>query len=1104
MKKTRTFVRRTCSFVLTAAALLSGPAALAWPDLALTLSGPATASAGDSIGYTLVYTNKGILTASNVTLTDFLPAQLSPDTGSLVGGAFDGTNVTWNLGSLAPRRGGQITFQAVVQAGVYSGQLVTNLARIRTTTLESNTNNNSARVVSSILGPACEPLSLAPLAAQIVCQSGSAMFSVVVLAGSAPYHLQWYKQTSLLSGRTNADLVLTDVGSNDAGTYLVVASNACSQVTNTAALTVNPPVTVLQPPTNQAVCPNDNAEFTVQATGASLAYQWYHGADLLPGQTNDTLVVTNMSIADVGPYIVVLSGACGDAVTNTAFLTLNSPLAIIASPTNEDIVAGSNAVFSLVATGTDLDIQWFFNGQLVGSGSRFELDQVTTNQAGIYSVRISGACSEPITQYATLYVLPPEQLLIPPDNQTNCPGDTAVFSITAVGSGIAYQWFHGTNTLPGQTSETLTLTNVSAADAGVYSVVVSGTVGGPVTNSATLTVNEPVLVFTPPAGQTNCPGDTAIFSVEATGTGLRYQWYEDSVELPSATNSILMVSNVASAATVSVVVAGDCGGPITNTATLTVNTPVSALPLVDQATCPAGTAVFTTVASGTGPFTYSWLKDGNLINGQNSSTLLLTNLTAADSAVYAVVVDGACGAVTNSAALVVNSPATASALTSQTNCAGATAVFSTTVTGSGLFALQWFHDRNLLPDQTGTALVISNLSVADTGSYSVVVSGGCGSVTNSASLTVNPATVATPLSNLVRNPGETAVFTTAAPGTGPFAFAWKHNGAPLGGQTSGSLILSNLTYANEGVYSVEVSGACNVATQSASLHINLAPTVKITDPTNGASFIGPANITVAANASDADGTVTNVIFLQGTNVVSQTTNGNPYLLMLTNTPAGTYSFRAIATDNGGLNATSAPIAVYVIARPPLTVITAMHLDLQTGLFEQTVRVSNPTYSVFNAVRVYIYGISSPLTVYNASGVTNGVPYVQSNQGVPPGSYVDFTIEYYVPLAGVVPNPTLVADLVPPGGAGPAVFGTGQHITRGLMLASRTFMVEFVSLTNRIYYIEYSGDLKNWKAAQPAITGNGTSIQWVDNGQPKTESAPAVTPLRFYRLILLPP
>jgi hypothetical protein len=67
----------------------------------------------------------------------------------------------------------------------------------------------------------------------------------------------------------------------------------------------------------------------------------------------------------------------------------------------------------------------------------------------------------------------------------------------------------------------------------------------------------------------------------------------------------------------------------------------------------------------------------------------------------------------------------------------------------------------------------------------------------------------------------------------------------------------------------------------------------------------------------------------------------------------------------------------------------------------------------------------------------------------------------------------------------------------------TFLVEFLTISNRLYSIQYSSNLRSWKDAQPAVTGNGTRIQWIDNGEPKTESTPAATPARFYRVILLP-
>jgi len=168
-----------------------------------------------------------------------------------------------------------------------------------------------------------------------------------------------------------------------------------------------------------------------------------------------------------------------------------------------------------------------------------------------------------------------------------------------------------------------------------------------------------------------------------------------------------------------------------------------------------------------------------------------------------------------------------------------------------------------------------------------------------------------------------------------------------------------------------------------------------------------------------------------------------------------------------------------------------------------VRVSNPVGSTLGAIRVYISNLTNGTIVWNASGTNNGLPYVESHAAIAPGSYVDFVIEYYVP-SRITPNPVLSAVLVSP--SDPAIYaaaGAIQHIDRGLMLLDRTFLVEFLTAANRTYYIQYSSDLRQWRSVRPGIIGTGTRIQWIDNGEPKTESAPAVTPIRFYRVILVP-
>ena len=94
---------------------------------------------------------------------------------------------------------------------------------------------------------------------------------------------------------------------------------------------------------------------------------------------------------------------------------------------------------------------------------------------------------------------------------------------------------------------------------------------------------------------------------------------------------------------------GSVAQPVT---TLTV--PVSATSLEDQTGVVGDTVVFSTVASGTGPYSYVWSKDGTVIDGQTDSSLTLPNVGLGDAGTYSVIVGGAMGTVTNSATLTVN------------------------------------------------------------------------------------------------------------------------------------------------------------------------------------------------------------------------------------------------------------------------------------------------------------------------------------------------------------------------------------------------------------------------------------------------------------------
>jgi len=91
------------------------------------------------------------------------------------------------------------------------------------------------------------------------------------------------------------------------------------------------------------------------------------------------------------------------------------------------------------------------------------------------------------------------------------------------------------------------------------------------------------------------------------------------------------------------------------------------------------------------------------------------------------------------------------------------------------------------------------------------------------------------------------------------------------------------------------------------------PTVSITSPRNGES-VGSSNLVlVATNAMDSDGLITSVEFFDGTALLGAVTNA-PFIYTITNVSVGSYLITAIATDNTGLSATSAPVAVVVAPR----------------------------------------------------------------------------------------------------------------------------------------------------------------------------------------------
>jgi uncharacterized protein (TIGR03118 family) len=104
-----------------------------------------------------------------------------------------------------------------------------------------------------------------------------------------------------------------------------------------------------------------------------------------------------------------------------------------------------------------------------------------------------------------------------------------------------------------------------------------------------------------------------------------------------------------------------------------------------------------------------------------------------------------------------------------------------------------------------------------------------------------------------------------------------------------------------------------VGTVTVQAAVNVPPTVSITSPANGVTFVSPADVTIQATASDVDGTVVRVEFFDGANSLGSVT-APPYTKKVTLYP-DTHALTAVATDNAGATTTSAAVTATVNTTP---------------------------------------------------------------------------------------------------------------------------------------------------------------------------------------------
>ena len=524
-----------------------------------------------------------------------------------------------------------------------------------------------------------------------ICSGNSTGFTVTATGAGLTY--QWRKgntnltNTGNISGATSSSLTINPATSADAANnYNVIVSGTCSpsDTSSNVSLTVNTAPVITAGPANQSVCLGSSANFTVTATGTGLTYQWRKGSTNLTntgnisGATSASLTINPATIANAASnYNVIVSGTCSPSDTSSnVSLTVNTAPAITTGPTNQTVCSGSSANFTVTATGTGLTYQWrkgstdlTNTGNISGATSA----SLTINPATIadaannYNVIVSGTCSSDTSSNVSLTINTAPVITVNPFDETVCIDGSTSFTVKATGSGLTYQWRKGSTILnnagkiSGATSATLIITNINALDEATdYNVIVSGTCSPADTSAnASLTVNSPAAIVTPPANQTVCEGSAVSLTVGATGSGLTYQWRKGTTNIVnggniSGANTATLVLNPVTladeATNYNVLINGSCSQFVS---TVNVYLMVNAKPRITtqpatQSGCIGGSETFWVVAQGTS-ISYQWrrgttnIANGGNISGANTSHLIINPIDASDTASdYNVIVSGIC------------------------------------------------------------------------------------------------------------------------------------------------------------------------------------------------------------------------------------------------------------------------------------------------------------------------------------------------------------------------------------------------------------------------------------------------------------------------------
>ncbi|MDX1952917.1 MAG: immunoglobulin domain-containing protein [Verrucomicrobiota bacterium] len=162
------------------------------------------------------------------------------------------------------------------------------------------------------------------------------------------------------------------------------------------------------------------------------------------------------------------------------------------SPPQKLSIGGSTTLEVIAFGSSPLRYQWFRNGIPLSNAtnSNFLISSFSIEKSGNYTVEVINDSGSLVSEPIRIGVLGAPEFLVQPRSGSVLAGTNYTFSTIVEGVGLTYAWRRNGNLLAVTNQSSLTLSNVTRANGGTYTLEISNEFGSLVSQPAVLIVNE--------------------------------------------------------------------------------------------------------------------------------------------------------------------------------------------------------------------------------------------------------------------------------------------------------------------------------------------------------------------------------------------------------------------------------------------------------------------------------------------------------------------------------------------------------------------------------------------------------------------------------------